>query len=204
LDLVLRINLDKVLELNLTKKITLLLKTSFENLILPLTAIFLQLKNGMQSENNDIHIRLADADDFESIFEIWSDGLDYENSTLNTALLKETFYSNFLNRKSFFNFWVYQPDKNVTAWCSILRAFSHPLKATSEAEVSLYVEKKYRNSGIGEILMKFVFNELSKSEIKNVWGFAKKENSTSIKMCQHSGMVVCGETLTKKILIKEF
>ena len=150
-------------------------------------------------------IRLAKDEDFESIYQIWEEGVIKMNSNAVISRMSfEKFKGNFENRKDHFNFWVMEEDNKILAWCSILPAFSHPLKFTTEGEVSLYVNNEIQKKGVGTTLMIEVYNNLINTGIENIWGFAKSDNLPSIKMCEKAGMKICGHSSTKTILLKEY
>ena len=158
----------------------------------------------MIKEQTNFKFRIASDNDLENIESIWLNGLKHLNPEIKIsehALF--LFRSNFKNRNNAFNFWVIETPA-VFGWCSILPAFSHPLKQQSSAEVSTYIDKAMCKHGAGTALMKFVFDELSNQEIKNVFGFANPTNINSIKMCENAGMIICGQTSTRTILIKEY
>ena len=154
---------------------------------------------------NDLcFFRLAKEDEFEAIYFIWHEGIkttfaDYEYPTD----MKEQFWQNFSNRSGFFNFWIAESKGKLVGWCSILPMFLNPIKRAFNAEISTYLDKRYSSNGIGQSLMRFVFNELKKSNIKVIYGFVNKSNLKSTQMALKSGMSVCGETSNKIIMIKE-
>lgn len=148
---------------------------------------------------------LAQPQDLPIILQIWKEGLSsiYPNITI-THEQENLFEENFENIKFPYSFWVAKENDTLLGWCSILPVFSHPLKRFSDAEVSTYIERKIKHSGLGTDLMNFVFKEIEKTNIKNVWGFANPKNLSSIKICENCGMRVCGESSSKIILIKEY
>lgn len=148
--------------------------------------------------------RLARDSDFEEIFLIWSEGIKTTFPDYNyPADLKEQFRKNFSNRSGVFNFWIVEIDNTLIGWCSILPIFSNPIKRPFNAEVSTYIDRNCSSNGIGQALMKFVFIELKKSNLKAVYGFANTGNENSIQMCVKAGMSICGATNNKTILIIE-
>lgn len=158
----------------------------------------------MTSEKINFKIRLAKDCDFVTIQHLWIDGLrqSYPDKKISDGIL-ELFRHNFNNRSGCFNFWVAETSL-IIGWCSILQAFSHPLKQKTIGEVSTYIAKEMSRNGIGTRLMRFVFDELKDKEIENVFGFANPENINSIKMCENAGMKVCGQISSRIILIKEY
>lgn len=148
--------------------------------------------------------RSAGDDDLSDILEIWKDGLEiFRSKDIDPEPLIAAFEVNFKNRKHYFNFWV-ACNGGVLGWCSILPAFSHPLKQKKSAEVSIYFRKEHSAKGLGRKLMKYVFSEIQESELEIVWGFAQMQNMASIKMCENAGMKICGQTSNRVILVKEF
>lgn len=155
-------------------------------------------------KKSDFQIRLAKDLDLSIIEQIWVSGLRQYYSDIEVGFESlKLFRSNFQNRNNVFNFWVAETS-SVVGWCSILPAFSHPLKKNSYAEISTYILQSMTQRGVGTNLMKFVFDELIGSEIESVFGFANPKNINSIKMCKNAGMKICGQTSTKIILIKEY
>lgn len=144
--------------------------------------------------------RTAHSNDCETVLAIWKRCLGGE---IDTSALSR-FRKNFKLCEPPFGWWVATDmSEKVVAWVSILPAFSHPLKSETEAEVSLYVEPEHKSNGLGTQLLRFAFLEISSSGIERVWAFANSKNLASIKMCTNSGMVRCGETSKKTILLLE-
>ena len=158
----------------------------------------------MTQDKISFQIRLAKESDLKTIEQLWLDGLRrYNHEILIGNYNIELFRNNFKNRNTPFHFWVAETT-HVIGWCSILPAFSHPLKQNSTAEVSTYIDREIRENGVGTILMQFVLAELKDKQIETVFGFANPTNIQSIKMCENAGMSVCGKTSTRVILIKEY
>lgn len=158
----------------------------------------------MTTDKINFQIRLAKDSDLAIIEHLWIDGLlQIHPDIVISNKIRELFRRNFKNRSKFFNFWVAETT-SIIGWCSILPAFSHPLKQNSSAEVSTYIDKGMSKNGVGTHLMQFVFDELKDKEIDNVFGFANPKNIKSIKMCENAGMRICGETSTRVILIREY
>lgn len=150
-------------------------------------------------------IRLATSNDFEIIFQIWENGIKTTFSDYDHPVnLKELFQKNFSNRNNYFNFWVIEQDNEIIGWCSILPIFSNPIKRQLNGEVSTYIREDFFANKIGQTLMKYVFEEIQKSPVKAIYGFANKDNEGSIQMCLKAGMSICGTTSFKTILIREF
>ena len=150
-------------------------------------------------------IRPATDMDFEAIYSIWLDGIAQTFAgCLLPATLREQFYYNFATSRFPFGFWVAEAAGEVEGWCSILPAFSHPLKQGSNGEVSTYVRPGGQLRGIGSELMQQVFACLEATNLDVVWGFANPANAQSIRMCERAGMRVCGATATKTILVNEY
>lgn len=143
--------------------------------------------------------------DLSPILQIWKEGLSSIYPDIQITQKQENqFKENFANRQFPYTFWVAKEDEEIIGWCSILPVFSHPLKRYSDAEVSTYIEKEIKHNGLGTDLMKFVFNQIENTDIKNIWGFVNPKNLISIKMCENCGMRVCDESSSKIILIKEY
>ena len=150
-------------------------------------------------------IRPALPADFAPIYAIWLAGIAHSFAGFaHPADLREQFEHNFTGCRPPFGFWVAEEAGQVLGWCSILPAFSHPLKRNTEAEVSTYVGIDTQKHGIGTGLMQAVFTELEGTGIECVWGFAKSDNQRSIRMCEKAGMRVCGNSTTKTILVREY
>ena len=161
-------------------------------------------KQTFTGSTNDIKIEVAQDSDLPQVLAIWQQGLkeNFPDMEISQAAI-EIFINNFKNRKQSFNFWVAK-ETSVLGWCSILPAFSHPLKKNYSGEVSTYIDEEKAPKGLGTRLMKYAFREIQKTEIENVWGFANTGNLRSIKMCKNAGMYVCGNTIKKIILVIEF
>jgi L-amino acid N-acyltransferase YncA len=162
-------------------------------------------KPAMQADTlSSVSFKLAKDDDLPYIKQIWINGLKQVNPLLQlTDVHTALFDSSFKNRKGLYNFWVAEKP-HVIGWCSILPAFSHPLKQENNGEVSIYLDTMVTDKGIGTSLMKLVFKQLEASNISAVYGFTHPLNLPSIKMLENAGMVICGQTSTRVILIKEY
>lgn len=157
-----------------------------------------------ESDTGSIIFRPAKENDLKHIKQIWINGLKQVTPNLViTDVHEDLFDSNFKKRKGIYNFWVAEKTE-IIGWCSILPAFSHPLKKENNGEVSTYIDSNFTSNGVGTELMKFVFSQLETSEIEAVYGFANPLNTSSIKMCEKAGMTVCGQTSKRTILIKEY
>jgi L-amino acid N-acyltransferase YncA len=149
----------------------------------------------MYSENNNITIRLAQENDFELIYTIWTDGIDnsFETSDLNLSELKKKFYSNFKNRKGIFNFWVACDNENqILGWQSLIRYSYNPFRENTYAESSTYISKVTRKRGVGKLLLEHVLCEAEKSDLEYVIGFVSTENQAALKTTKETGWIEVG------------
>lgn len=146
---------------------------------------------------------VAHKDDLPGILNIWEQGLRHSFPDCEiTNDLRSRFAFNFQCACSPFGFWVAR-SKSIVAWSSLLPAFSHPLKYGTEAEISVYVDPPDANKGVGTQILRFTLETVSSTSIECVWGFARSDNLSSIRMCQNAGMKICGVTSRKTVLLFE-
>lgn len=150
----------------------------------------------MNQENEFIKIRVANNEDFETIFTIWLDGIsnsfDYKESDLDN--IKLIFTSNFNNRNGIFNFWVaVDPNDNILGWQSLIRTSNNPFRINTYAESSTYISKTNRYKGVGKLLLDYVMKEAEKSSLEYVIGFVSIKNEAARKITQETGWIEVGQ-----------
>lgn len=157
----------------------------------------------MIDDKNNFKIRIASDSDLQKIEIIWQDGLKkiYPSLKIDDTIIS-AFRENFNKRENYFNFWVAE-NEGIIGWCSILPAFSHPLKQKTTAEVSTYVDNSIIDKGVGTKLMQHVFETIAPFKLECVFAFVSSSNLKAIKMCEKAGMKISGYTSTKAILLKE-
>ena len=162
-----------------------------------------RLTRTMETSSESDLPRTATESDIAAMIEIWSQANCRNSSFLKSPKeAQERFRANFKGVQEPFSFWVVASPA-LLAWSSLLPAFTHPLKQSSEAEISLYVAPDCSGEGIGSELMKFTLDKAHRSGIERVWGFALRENRASIRMCEKAGMTICGSSREKLILLSE-
>jgi len=148
----------------------------------------------------EVIIRIAEDSDFEDIYAIWRQGLE---SSFDITLLDDTviekFHSNFLQREGIFNFWVAQDSsKDILGWQSLIRASNNPFRKNIWAESSTYLNKKFRNNGLGEQLLSHVIKEAESSSLQYIIGFVTKSNEAAIQLVNRTGWTEIGEIPQRK------
>ena len=168
----------------------------------------------MKSGNENILIRLATDDDFETIYSIWLDGIknSYDDTSIDPQTLKEKFSSNFNQRQGIFNFWVAVDAENkIWGWQSLVRCLNHPFKDNTYAESSTYLSIENRFKGLGKLLLGYVLKEAEKSSLEYVIGFVATNNVAAIKITKATGWIEvgimppsksCKSKLTKLFLVR--
>lgn len=144
---------------------------------------------------NDIEIRLAVEDDFETIFSIWMDGIEnsFNKDLIDEAILKEKFSRNFQNRCGIFNYWVAIKDNEILGWQSLTKFSYNPFKENIYAESSTYISRKCRFKGIGQLLIGYVMQQAEKSQLEYIAGFVSTANMAARKITKETGWVEIGE-----------
>lgn len=149
----------------------------------------------MRQESN-IAIRLAIDDDFESIYQIWMEGIgsSFDIQDKKDDALKDKFKSVFLNRKGIFNYWVAVNIKgDVLGWQSLNKSTVNPIKENHLAESSTYITTSARNSGIGELLLGHVIKLAKETEIRYIIGEIRDTNTLSRAMVAKLGFTEIGK-----------
>ena len=77
--------------------------------------------------NPKINIRTAYDDDYESILNIWLQGIEnsFDFTVLDISIAKKSFAKLFNKRKGIFNYWVAVDETNdIVGWQSLIKCFS--------------------------------------------------------------------------------
>lgn len=122
---------------------------------------------------DSFNIRLANDEDFETIFQIWLDGVDnsFDTTLFDADVIREEFTKNFNKRIDIFNFWVAGNNNEILGWQSLIKTSNNPFRKNLFAESSTYISKHCRLKGVGKMLIDYVMKEAEKSELEFVTGF---------------------------------
>ncbi len=137
-------------------------------------------------------IRKATLADLEAITEIYNDAI------LNTVATFDTETKTLENRKSWFEnhdakhpVLVSEQDGSVVGWASLSK-WSERLAYSGTAEVSLYVVKTHRGSGIGKKLLQALVAEGEAAGLHTLIGQIVASNEASIKLAKQAGFLEVG------------
>lgn len=135
----------------------------------------------------DINIRLANDEDFDRIYEIWTSGIGNSFKVDINEELKQNFKDYFNLREDYFNYWVAENNGNVLGWVSINRNTLHPLKKNHFAELSIYFDNNHKIAKLPTILQNYVCEYLGKhSPIKYLISFIAEDNKPVRRFCLNS------------------
>jgi L-amino acid N-acyltransferase YncA len=133
-------------------------------------------------------IRIMTVEDGERVLEIYKMGLDTRNATFETRVpLWPDWDQKHLQHSRF----VYIDADQIMGWVA-LTPFSTRQVYQGVAEVSIYVDERFRGTGIGSALMKKV---IASSEDHGIWTLFSSvfpENTATLKLHQKFGFRVIG------------
>jgi L-amino acid N-acyltransferase YncA len=157
-------------------------------------------------ENIQYEIRLANDNDFEDIFRIYSQyfdnifpAYDLVDKTKIYKELKEYFDERF----GIFNYWVMTKESEVIGWHSLSKISNNPIKMKWRAESSIYINQNHLKFGLGEILMNFVFDIAKKDkDLYLIIGWLPINNVANLKLTSKVGFKILGQiskSITKNL-----
>jgi phosphinothricin acetyltransferase len=83
-------------------------------------------------------------------------------------------------------------DENIIiGWISFQDFYGRPAY-NETAEISIYVDEKYRGCGYGKQMLSYAIKQCNNLKIKNLLGFIFEQNITSINLLKAMGFVECG------------
>lgn len=82
--------------------------------------------------------------------------------------------------------WVMRSDDGMVAWMSFQSFYGRPAY-NGTAEISIYVNEKYRGIGAGSILIQKAIEECPRLRVNNLVGFVFGHNEPSIKLLKKFG-----------------
>lgn len=150
----------------------------------------------MNNPNANITIRLAFDNDFESIYQIWLEGIEnsFDFAQIDETEIKGKFKDNFQDRNGIFNFWVATDvDNKILGWQSLVKYSNNPFRQNTYAESSTYITRNTRFKGVGKVLLDYVMKEAEKSTLEYVIGFVSLTNDAARKITEETGWIEVGE-----------
>jgi len=87
--------------------------------------------------------------------------------------------------------WVLRKDGEIAAWLSFQSFYGRPAY-NGTAELSIYVNEKFRGSGAGSILLTKAIEECPRLGLKNLVGFVFGHNAPSLGLLQKFGFTRWG------------
>ncbi|MGE7827060.1 N-acetyltransferase family protein [Paenibacillus sp. NPDC093718] len=82
--------------------------------------------------------------------------------------------------------WVMRSDDGMVAWMSLQSFYGRPAY-NGTAEISIYVNEKYRGIGAGSILIQKAIEECPRLRVSNLVGFVFGHNEPSLKLLMKFG-----------------
>nr|WP_199076938.1 GNAT family N-acetyltransferase [Pedobacter sp. ASV19] len=146
------------------------------------------------SNTPNITIRPALDSDYDSIYQIWMEGVEisFDLEKVNLIEAAQNFKSNFKCRNGVFNFWVAIVDDKIVGWQSLIRNSYHPFRQNALAESSTYLSKHYRFGGLGQMLMNYAIEEAKKSALEYIIGHVVTTNKAALKITKETGWQIVG------------
>lgn len=82
--------------------------------------------------------------------------------------------------------WVMRVDGNIAAWMSFQSFYGRPAYQGT-AEISIYVDSRYRGIGAGSILIEKALEECPRLKVSNLVGFVFGHNEPSLRLLKKFG-----------------
>ncbi|MGW8823845.1 N-acetyltransferase family protein [Paenibacillus lautus] len=82
--------------------------------------------------------------------------------------------------------WVMRSDEGLVAWMSFQSFYGRPAY-NGTAEISIYVNEKYRGVGAGSLLIQKAIEECPRLRVSNLVGFVFGHNEPSLKLLKKFG-----------------
>jgi phosphinothricin acetyltransferase len=82
-------------------------------------------------------------------------------------------------------------EQHIIGWISFQDFYGRPAY-NETAEISIYVDEKYRGCGYGKQILSYAIKQCNNLKIKNLLGFIFEQNITSINLLKAMGFVECG------------
>lgn len=132
--------------------------------------------------------------DFDKIYEIWLQGLNFSFDININNIDKAEFRSYFQQRNDTFNYWVAENENNeIIGWASLNKISGHPIKKNWMAEFSIYFDVKLRLGLAPVALMNYVELEAHKSGIKYFISYISTKNKPVIFFAKKTNWTFLGE-----------
>ncbi|MBW6409101.1 GNAT family N-acetyltransferase [Clostridium weizhouense] len=122
-------------------------------------------------------------DDWDKVLKIYSKGIKTGNATFEKELPTWNDWNNNHIKSCRL---VARLDKNILGWIALSPTSGRPVYS-GVAEVSIYIDEKYRRKGIGEHLLKYLIELSEKNQFWTLQSAIIKENLSSIKLHEKCG-----------------
>ncbi len=130
-----------------------------------------------------MNIRSLQKADYEAVKRIYQEGIDTQLATFETTVPD---WKTWDEKNLEFCRFVAVLDGEIAGWVA-LSSVSKRLVYRGVAEVSIYVGKAFRGSGIGNQLMKHLIEQAKKEEIWTLQSNIFSENEVSLKLHLQNG-----------------
>jgi len=80
--------------------------------------------------------------------------------------------------------WVAEYEGEVCGWLSLSNFYGRPAYQAT-AEISIYLDERFRGKGIGSFLIRYAFDHCSEFGIKTILAFIFAQNMPSLRLFEH-------------------
>ena len=133
-------------------------------------------------------IRGATREDLPAIVEVYNSTIPGGTVTADvqpvTVESRENWFE--AHSPSFRPLWVMEYGRKIAGWLSFQSFYGRPAY-NSTAEISIYVDRRYRRAGLGSLLLEKAIEECPRLGIKTLLGFIFRQNEPSLKLFRGHG-----------------
>ena len=130
-----------------------------------------------------MNIREFKAEDWNSVADIYQQGLNTRNATFETSVPD---YETWIKKFHSHLLWVAEIERQLVGWAG-LQPVSVRKVYEGVAEVTIYIGSKHSCKGIGRALLKHLVDESEKAGIWTLYASIFPENTASIHLHQSAG-----------------
>ena len=130
-----------------------------------------------------LSLRDAELNDLAEIVDIYNSTISSRMVTADLNPVSIESKINWFNEHNsdFRPFWVAQYENNICAWVSFQSFHERPAYKYT-VELSIYIEKSFRNKGLGNYLLDYAIKECPRLKIKTLIGLIFAHNEPSLKL----------------------